>query len=281
MKRIRNGNMAALLCCLLIVGFLAACGKVVGTGRSQLNLVSDEEINQQSLLAYRQFMSEAKLSTNSSQTAMVKRVGGKIAKAAQQLMDDYGRGAEIANYQWEFNLVDSPEENAFCMPGGKVVVYTGLLPVTKDETGLATVIGHEVAHALARHGAERVSDAMAVELGGVILGTVLGASSTSGLTSELLMQAYGVGTQVGVLLPFSRTQESEADRLGLSLMALAGYNPDRALEFWDRMRQNSNGQAPPPFLSTHPSDATRIQNIGKFIPEAKAKAAEHNVTLAR
>jgi predicted Zn-dependent protease len=278
MTRQLRKKISILLSCIPLM-FLLACSTVVGTNRSQLSLVGDESINQQALQEYRQFMSQAKLSTNTKETAMVKRVGQRIAKAAQVLMDDYGRGAEIANYNWEFNLVDSKEANAFCMPGGKIVVYTGILPITKDENGLATVMGHEVAHALARHGAERASEAMAVQLGSAVLGGVLGSSSLGPSTSQLIMQAYGIGSQVGILLPFSRTHESEADRLGLSLMALAGYDPDKALDFWKRMSASSARKSTPYFLSTHPSDSSRIQNIQSFIPEAKARAAEHNIVF--
>ncbi|MDR2405665.1 MAG: M48 family metallopeptidase [Deltaproteobacteria bacterium] len=280
-RQITQKFFQLLLCCSLLF-VLTACGTVVGTNRRQLSLVGDDTINQQALQEYNQFMSQATLSTNSRDTAMVKKVGQKIAKAAQMLMDDYGRGSEIANYSWEFNLVQSDEANAFCMPGGKIVVYTGLLPITKNEAGLATVMGHEVAHALARHGAERASDAMAVELGGTILGTVLGASSVSGGNAALIMSAYGIGSQVGVLLPFSRTHEAEADRLGLSLMALAGYDPEEALSFWERMSavSQASGKSTPYFLSTHPSDAARIANIKSYIPEARARAVEHHITMA-
>jgi predicted Zn-dependent protease len=173
--------------------------------------------------------------------------------------------AEIQNYSWEFNLVESDEINAWCMPGGKVVVYTGILPLTRDETGLAVVMGHEIAHAVAKHGAERVSHGLLVEFGGTALSAAL--SQKPQKTREIWMTAFGVGAQVGVMLPYSRTHETEADRLGLIFMAMAGYDPRTAVDFWTRMSQ-SGGGAPPEFLSTHPSDTTRIRNIESFMPEA-------------
>ncbi len=173
---------------------------------------------------------------------------------------------ELKNYKWEFNLVDSPDINAWCMPGGKVVVYTGILKVTKSETGLAVVMGHEIAHAIAKHGNERMSHGLLAQAGGLALSTALKDKPKE--TQQLWMQAFGVGVQVAAILPYSRLQESESDRLGLIFMSMAGYDPNEAVSFWQRMSQEKGGKTPPEFLSTHPSDATRIRKIRETIPEA-------------
>ncbi len=196
---------------------------------------------------------------------MVKRVGVKIQKAVETYFAQKNLSKELAGYQWEFNVVESEEVNAWCMPGGKVVVYTGILPITKDETGLAVVMGHEIAHAIAEHGSERMSHGLMQQLGGVALSVAL--ADEPELTQSLFMTAYGVGSTVGVMLPFSRTHESEADHLGLIFMAMAGYDPNAAVDFWTRMAANSQG-APPEWLSTHPSNETRIADIKKLLPEA-------------
>jgi predicted Zn-dependent protease len=214
---------------------------------------------------YGDFLKANKLSTNKPATAMVQRVGSNIAKGVEQYFAQKGLSGELKGYAWEFNLVESNDVNAWCMPGGKVVVYTGILPITKDETGLAVVLGHEISHAVAEHGNERMSQGLVTQLGGMALATALENKPEE--TQALWMTAFGVGTQVGALLPFSRTHESEADRLGLIFMAMAGYNPNAAVNFWERMAAQG-GQAPPEFLSTHPSDQTRINDIKKELPEA-------------
>jgi len=241
------------------------CSTVPITGRSQLNLISSNEMNAMALQQYGDFLKENKLSTNQQETAMVKRVGVNIQKAVEKYFADHNLSNQLDGYQWEFNLVESPEVNAWCMPGGKVVVYTGILPITKDETGLAVVMGHEIAHAVAQHGNERMSQGLLQQLGGVALSVAIKDEPTT--TQNIFMTAYGVGTTVGVMLPFSRTQESEADRLGLIFMAMAGYNPNAAVDFWTRMAAQG-GSKPPEFLSTHPSDETRIAEIKKELPEA-------------
>ncbi|MBZ0243405.1 MAG: M48 family metallopeptidase, partial [Bacteroidales bacterium] len=200
------------------------------------------------------------------QTQMVKTVGAKIKTAVEAYFRQQGMSSELDGYSWEFNLIESPEANAWCMPGGKVVFYTGILPITKDETGLAVVMGHEIAHAIAEHGNERMSQSLISELGGVALAVALQEKPAE--TQQLWLTAYGIGSQVGVMLPFSRLHESEADRLGLIFMAMAGYNPNEAVGFWQRMADMKNGQSPPEFLSTHPSDATRIRQIKSWLPEA-------------
>jgi predicted Zn-dependent protease len=258
----------ALLWALALVWLISACAPVAGTGRSQLSLVSDSELNQTAALQYRKLIAESKLSSDRAASAMIKRVGAKISEAARELMASYGRESEIAGYQWEFNLIDSKEVNAFCMPGGKVAFYTGILPVCKDESGVAAVMGHEVAHALARHAAERVSQQTVANLGGALLGIGLSMGGVSSGTSDLVMGAFALGSQYGVLLPYSRAHEAEADRIGMSLMAMAGYDPHAAVDLWRRMAQSSGRSSTPFFMSTHPTDSQRITNLEKYLPEA-------------
>ncbi|MFZ1519532.1 MAG: M48 family metallopeptidase [Ignavibacteriaceae bacterium] len=241
------------------------CSTVPITGRSQLSLIPDSEMNTMSFSQYSEFIKTNKLSSNKTDVDMVKRVGAKIQKAVETYFAQKNLSKELAGYQWEFNVVESEEVNAWCMPGGKVVVYTGILPITKDETGLAVVMGHEIAHAIAKHGSERMSHGLMQQLGGVALSVAL--ADEPELTQSLFMTAYGVGSTVGVMLPFSRTHESEADHLGLIFMAMAGYDPNAAVDFWTRMAANSQG-APPEWLSTHPSNETRIADIKKLLPEA-------------
>ncbi|MEO8231907.1 MAG: M48 family metallopeptidase [Ignavibacteriota bacterium] len=242
------------------------CATVPITGRSQLSLIPASEINAMSFAQYGEFLQQNKLSSNKSDIDMVKRVGVRIQHAVETYFAQNNLSKELAGYAWEFNVVESPEVNAWCMPGGKVVVYTGILPITKDETGLAVVMGHEIAHAIAQHGGERMSQGLLQQLGGVALSVAL--KNEPETTQNIFMTAYGVGTTLGVMLPFSRTQESEADHLGLIFMAMAGYNPNAAVDFWTRMAANSGGGAPPEWLSTHPSNKTRIADIKKFLPEA-------------
>lgn len=244
----------------------AGCTTVPITGRRQLSLVSDSEMNTLAVTQYKQTLGTAKLSTNAEQTAMVRRVGQRIAAAVELYFKQQGQSSQLEGYQWEFNLIDDPKTvNAWCMPGGKVAVYSGILPLTQDETGLAVVMGHEISHAVAKHGAERMSDQLAAQLGGTALSTAL--SQNPSVTKNLFEQAVGVGTQ-GLLLKFSRRQESEADHLGLIFMAMAGYNPASAVPFWERMAAQSQGSTPE-FLSDHPADATRIADIQRLLPEAQ------------
>jgi predicted Zn-dependent protease len=252
---------------MIIAAFvLVACSTVPITGRKQLDLVPNSSMLSTSFQEYDKFLKEHKLSGNQHHTQMVRRVGNRIQKAVEQYFQQKNLSYQLNGYAWEFNLVESEEVNAWCMPGGKVVVYTGILPITKDEDGLATVMGHEIAHAVARHGNERMSQALVTEMGGMALAVALEQNPSQ--TSQLWMAVYGMGAQVGVLLPYSRLHESEADRLGLIFMAMAGYDPNKAVEFWQRMSQMKGGKAPPEFLSTHPSDETRIRKIREFLPEA-------------
>jgi predicted Zn-dependent protease len=243
-----------------------SCSRVAITGRKQFNIVPDSMMNSMSLQSYNEFVTAHKLSSDSQKTRMVKDVGTRIQKAVEKYCAENNLSSRIRSYQWEFNLVEDPNVNAWCMPGGKVVVYTGLLPVAQNEAGLAVVMGHEIAHAIARHGAERMSQGLIVEMGGMALSEALANKPEQ--TKSLFMKSYGLGTEVGVLLPYSRLHENEADRMGLIFMAMAGYNPNEAVSFWERMSAASKGQKPPELLSTHPADSTRINNIKKLIPEA-------------
>jgi len=227
--------------------------------------VSDDQVLSLSLQQYNDYIKSAKKSTDKASIALVDNVGRRIAGAVEAYFKSVGQEKLLAGYQWEFNLVDDPQVNAFCMPGGKIVVYTGILPYTQDETGLAVVLGHEVGHAIAKHANERMSQQMAVSYGGAAVGAALGSSSA--IVQTIGAQVYGLGAQVGVMLPFNRKQELEADHLGLILMAIAGYDPNTAIPFWERMSQQG-GSKPIELLSTHPSDNTRIAEIRKALPEA-------------
>jgi predicted Zn-dependent protease len=242
-----------------------ACSTVPITGRKQLSLIPASQMLSMSYSEYDGFLKSNKLSTNQEQIRLVKKVGGRIQKAVETYFAEKGLSDQLKDYKWEFNLVESKEVNAWCMPGGKVVVYTGILPITQNEVGLAVVLGHEISHAVAQHGAERMSQQLIAQLGGAALSVAL--QNKPEKTKQLWMSVYGAGAQVGVLLPYSRTHESEADHLGLIFMAMAGYDPHEALTFWQRMAA-SGGKKPPEFLSTHPADETRIADIKKEIPEA-------------
>jgi predicted Zn-dependent protease len=242
------------------------CSTVPITGRRQLTLIPDTEMYSMSYQQYDQFLGENKVSKNPQQTKLVKDVGANIQGAVEQFMNQYDMGSRLDDYRWEFNLVESEDVNAWCMPGGKVVIYTGILPITQNEVGLAVVMGHEIAHAIAEHGNERMSQGLLAQMGAVALSAALDEKPEQ--TQALWMTAYGVGAQYGALLPFSRKQESEADQLGLIFMAMAGYDPNESVKFWERMSSAKGGQAPPEFMSTHPSDQTRIDNLKKLIPEA-------------
>jgi predicted Zn-dependent protease len=220
-----------------------------------------------SLQQYNEFLKTNKISSNQEQTQMVKKVGRKIQMAVEQYFTDKNMSYTLRDYKWEFNLIESEEKNAWAMPGGKVVVYEGLLPITRDEAGLAVVMGHEIAHAIAKHGNERMSQGLIVQMGGMALTKAMAEKPEK--TRRLWMTAFGVGAQFGVMLPFSRYQESEADHLGLVFMAKAGYDPNEAVEVWKRMAQMKEGQTPPEFLSTHPSDETRIRKIKETIPKVE------------
>ena len=250
----------------LVSGLLFfGCTTVAVTGRKQLLLISGPEIMSLSSQQYAEVLKTSQLSPNRQQSEMVRRVGQRIQKAVEDYMASTGNASALQGFAWEFNLIkDDSTVNAWCMPGGKVAFYTAIMPICKDETGVAVVMGHEVAHAVANHGAERMSDQLLAQVGLEAVGNALGQNPTLG--KELLFQAIGAGTQLG-MLKFSRTHESEADHMGLIFMAMAGYDPRQAPEFWKRMSSAGNGGTPE-FLSTHPSDDTRIGNLEKWMPEA-------------
>lgn len=247
--------------------FVVACTTNAITGRKQLSLVSDNQMQEMAVAQYQSFLTSNKVvaSSQSKDAEMVKRVGSRIANAVTGFYQKNGQ-ADFSNYKWEYNLVQSDDVNAWCMPGGKIVVYTGILPVAQNEAALAVVVGHEVAHAVLQHGAERMSQGMVQQLGGVALSVAL--SNKAAETQNLFMQAYGVGTTVFGVLPHSRNQELEADHYGLIYAALAGYNPREAIPLWQRMAQLGGGNKPPLFLSTHPSEENRIAKLEELMPEA-------------
>jgi predicted Zn-dependent protease len=250
----------------LIALLLTGCVLNMVTGRNQLSLVPESELQLMAASQYQCFFSEHKvLSPGNKDAAMVNRVGARISSAITKYYISQGQQSVIDGYKWEFNTIDDKAVNAWCMPGGKVVVYTGLLPVAQNETALAIVVGHEIAHAIAKHGSERMSQSMMQQLGGMALQVALSQKPQE--TQNLFMQAYGIGSTVGAVLPWSRQQETEADQYGLIFAAMAGYNPQEAIPFWERM-SNAGGANPPEFLSTHPSDDTRIKKLNQFMPEA-------------
>ncbi len=253
----------------IIAATLMACAKNPITGRNQAHLVSEQELQAMATQQYRQFLSENRVVSASADrdAEMVRRVGQRVANAVTKYYKDKGLASSLDGYKWEFNLVQNNDANAWCMPGGKVVVYTGLLPITQNEAALAMVIGHEIAHATLLHGNERMSQGLLQQLGGVALSVAV--SNQPAQTQNLFLNAYGIGSQVGVLLPFSRKQELESDRFGMIWGAMAGYNPREAINLWKRMeKQASNSQAPPEFLSTHPASGNRINQLEKYLPEA-------------
>ena len=240
-------------------------------------LVSNAQLFPSAFAQYDQFLSENKVVSGSKDAEMITRVGQRIATAAERWLNANNYQGYLKDYQWEYKLVEDETVNAWCMPGGKIVFYTGILPIAQSETGVAAIMG--VAHALANHGQQRMSAGLIQQLGAV--GVVVATGNESREKQEMFMQAYGAASTLGGMLPFSRSHETEADRIGLYLMAVAGYNPDEASELWKRMKANSGGQAPPEFLSTHPSHDTRIQNLQKLAPQAKAEAKKFGITSFR
>jgi predicted Zn-dependent protease len=258
-----NKNMIVLVC-LVILGL--SCTRVPISNRRQLHLLPENQLILMSEDSYRQFLKANKVVPKTdTRAAMVEKVGKKIQAAVEEFMTSRAQSKRIKGFRWEYNLVDDRTINAWCMPGGKVVFYTGILDITQDEEGLAVVMGHEIAHAIARHGNERMSQQIAIQGGGLTLSVL--TSQQPELTQTIFNQAYGVGSTLGSLA-YSRKHETEADQLGLVFMAIAGYNPDAAPDFWRRM-SSAGGGGVPELLSTHPSDATRISDIEKFLPEAR------------
>ena len=266
---IRKSLFCSLLRLTLLtitISFFIGCAEVPITQREGLRLVPESELITMSFKEYQQVIDKSKLSADQNKVQTVRKVGNRIAKAAEAFLADLGRGNQVRNYQWEFNLIeDDKVVNAWVMPGGKAAVYTGILTYTQDESGLAVVLGHEVAHAIAEHGNERMSQALLANMGTMALSVALAQKPRQ--TQELFMTVYGMGANVGLILPYSRLHEKEADRIGLMLMARAGYDPRVAVPFWERMNQKEPTRSPE-FLSTHPAPATRIANIESYISEA-------------
>lgn len=258
-------NKKLLLATLSISLLCTGCGTVPITGRKQVLLVSDQEILSASLTQYNSYMNGAAHSTNTTRSSMVTRVGKRIATATEQYLRQNGLESELANFSWEFNLVNDAQINAFCMPGGKIVVYEGLMNLVASEDELAVVIGHEVAHAVAKHSNERMSQQILTQYGAQILSAAV--SQKNEMIQSMAGQVYGLGAQYGLALPFSRKHELEADYMGLILMTIAGYNPDVAIHFWQKM--SASGSQTPEFMSTHPSDSKRIKEIENELPKIK------------
>jgi len=259
MKKLSYLSFIVLFC------FVTACTTAPLTGRKQLILLPASEINTMSFQAYSQMLSEQKVVKGTKDAQIVQNVGQRIQYAVEKYLKDNNQSDITKGFQWEYNLVEEASANASCMPGGKVIFHTGIMPICQTPTGVGVVMGHEVAHAVASHGNERMSQSMAAQ--GVLSVGAAFMNQKPTLANQLILQAAGMGTQVG-LLKFSRDQESEADRLGIIFMAMAGYNPAESIAFWQRMSAQSGGQAPPEFLSTHPSFSTRISNLKKWLPEA-------------
>ena len=256
---------ARLLLTLAALAILVACATVPLTGRKQLSIVPSDELYAMSYQQYDEVLAQSELSDDAEATAMIRRVGGRIQSAVEGYMARQGLSDQLEGYAWEFNLIESDQVNAWCMPGGKVAFYTGILPICEDENGVAVVMGHEVAHAVADHGGERMSQGLLTQLGGMALDRAL--ESRPQQTRQLAMAAFALGSQFGALLPYSRLHESEADRMGLIFMAMADYDPRAAPAFWQRMAE-AGGAQPPEFMSTHPSSETRVRELDEAMPEA-------------
>ena len=263
---------------ILVIGIVVvSCAKNPFTGKSTMAFVPNSQIFPSAFQQYGQFLSENKVLKGTTDAKRIETIGMKIKTASERYLNANGKSDYLKDYAWEYNLVDSKEVNAWCMPGGKIVFYTGILPICKDDAGIAAVMGHEVAHALANHGQQRMSASVLQQLGAV--GTQIAVGNKSEETQAIAMQAYGAASQVGGMLPFSRSHESEADMIGLTLMSIAGYDPINAVKVWERMSAQANGQTPPEFLSTHPSNQTRISELTALLPQARAEAAKFGVTF--
>lgn len=262
----KTGIKAILISSVLLV---ESCATVPLIGRRQLNLVPESTVLEMSLTNYSDFLKENKLSTNKEQTAIIKGVGARMSVAVEKYLKENGFADRIADFKWEFNLVQSDEINAWCMPGGKVVFYTGIMPIAKNDAGVAVVMGHEIGHAVARHGSERMSQQLVQQYGAQVgSAAVPGIFKSNPEKAQAIFQtAYALGTQYGIMLPYSRQQEYEGDKLGLIFMAMAGYNPNEAIGFWERMAAGATAKMPE-FMSTHPVEENRIAAIKAFLPEA-------------
>ena len=262
-----------ILVIVLLLG-VTACKTNPFTGKKVLNFYPNSQVFPMAFAEYDQFLTENNVVENSADAKMITKVGQRIASAAERWLVANGYPGYLKDYKWEYNLVNDETVNAWAMPGGKIVFYTGILPITQTETGVAVVMGHEVAHALADHGAQRMSAGTLQQIGAVAGNVAIQDPNKL----NVFNQAYGIGSNVLGMLPFSRSHETEADRIGIQIMAIAGYNPDEASELWKRMKAKSGGEAPPEFMSTHPSNDTRINNLAAWAPSAKAEAAKFGVT---
>ncbi|MDD2226035.1 MAG: M48 family metallopeptidase [Dysgonamonadaceae bacterium] len=263
-KKDKLNTVKYLLKIAIAVFLVQGCSSVPITGRRQLMLISDQQVITLSLQQYQDYINTANIITGTPEAQKVKKVGMKIANAVETFLKNSGASSEIQNYAWDFKLVEDKSINAFAMPGGKVVVYSGLLPVAQDEASLAVVIGHEIGHVVAKHAHERISQQLALQFGGSVAADLLKGAAAN----KIGQTVFGLGAQMGVMLPYARKQEYEADELGLIFMAMAGYDPRVAIPFWTRMAQSSQGGKIPEFLSTHPTDAKRIANMEKILPKA-------------
>ena len=266
-----------IIATLFVVALILACTTNPFTGKQTMALVPNSQLFPTAFAQYDQFLTENKILKGTRDSEMITRVGQRIAVAAERWLNANGHQGYLKDYKWEYNLVDDATVNAWCMPGGKIVFYTGILPVAENEAAIAAIMGHEVAHALANHGQQRMSAGMLQQIGAVAGNIAI----KDDRDRAMFNQYYGIGTTIGGMLPFSRSHETEADRIGLYLTAMAGYNPDEAAELWKRMAARSGGQAPPEFLSTHPSNQTRITNLAALSPTAKAEAKKFGVASFR
>ena len=267
-KRKHNNyfKMKKIFLITILLSVLYGCKTVPITGRRQVSFIPAATMNSLAATSYQETIAASKLSTNAEQTAMIKRTGERISKAVEQYMAEKNMSSALKGFKWEFVLIEDPAVNAWCMPGGKVAFYTGILPICQNEAGVAVVMGHEIAHAVANHGGERMSQGLLVQMGGLTLATAL--KDKPELTQQLALAAFGVGSAVFGTLPYSRLHEYEADRLGLIFMAMAGYDPNEAPKFWERMQALSGNKSASDFLSTHPSNEKRISELKEAIPEA-------------
>lgn len=253
---------------IILPAFLIACSRNALTGKNQLTLLPESELQTMAIGEYKNFLDSSKVvgNTSNKDAQMVRRVGERITRSVNEYYADKGLTEKLNGFNWEYNLVDDKQVNAWCMPGGKIVIYTGLLPITQNEAALAAVMGHEVSHALLQHGNQRMSQGLLASVGQVALAVAVANKPEE--TQNMFLTAYGVGATVGLMLPFSRKHELQADQYGLIWTAMAGYNPQEAIKLWERMEKASNGQKPPEFLSTHPSEGRRIDQLKKLMPEA-------------
>ena len=260
----------------LLMLIIFGCGQNPFTGKSTLALVPNSQILPMSFQQYNEVLEQSNVIAEGEEAQMIQRVGLKVVNAAERWLADNGYPNYTDDYKWEFALIDDNQVNAWAMPGGKIAFYTGILPIAKTEAGVAAIMGHEVAHALANHGQQRMSAAQVQQAAGAAGMLAMGESETN---QQIFATAFGIGSQVGVMLPFSRKHETEADEIGIKLMAIAGYNPDEAAELWKRMNENSGGAGPPQFLSTHPASEQRIKNLQGLSASAKKEAEKYGVTF--